>query len=100
MRLVLSGSVRYFDIALLWKCTNHDDFALTVRYGPFFTTRHFGFLLLTITNLGSPTFYPRERQEGAGYGVLGRDSVRTPSLLSSGVSTSNFASAFRFCDVW
>ena len=32
MRLVLSGSVRHFDVnvALLWKFKNHDDFALTV----------------------------------------------------------------------
>ena len=27
MCLVLSGSVLHFDIALLWKFTNHDDFA-------------------------------------------------------------------------
>ena len=32
MCLVHSQSVRHFDIALLWKFTNHDDFALTVRY--------------------------------------------------------------------
>ena len=32
MCLVLSGSVRHFDVALAWKFTNHDDFALTVRY--------------------------------------------------------------------
>ena len=94
-----SGSVRHFDIALLWEFTNHDDFALTVRYGPFSLHDISGFCY-TITNLGSPTFYPRERPEGAGYEVLGRDSVRTPSLLSSSVSTSNFASAFRFCHVW
>lgn len=31
MCLVFSGSVRHFDIALLWKLTNHDDLALTVR---------------------------------------------------------------------
>ena len=31
MSLVLSGSVRHFDVALLWKFTNHYDFALTVR---------------------------------------------------------------------
>ena len=29
--LVLSGSLRHFDV-LLWKFTNHDNFALTVRY--------------------------------------------------------------------
>ena len=32
MCLVLSGCVRRFDVALLWKFTNHDDFALTVRF--------------------------------------------------------------------
>ncbi len=32
MCFVLSGSVLHFDIALLWTFTNHDDFALTVRY--------------------------------------------------------------------
>ena len=31
MSLVLSGSVRHSDFALLWKFTNHYDFALTVR---------------------------------------------------------------------
>ena len=36
MRLVLSGSVRHFDIALLRKFTNHHDFALTVFYRLFF----------------------------------------------------------------
>ena len=35
MCLVLSESVLHFDIALLWKFTNHDDFALTVRYRSF-----------------------------------------------------------------
>ena len=30
--VVLSGSVRHLDIAFLRKLTNHDDFALTVRY--------------------------------------------------------------------
>ena len=34
--LVLSGSVHHLDIALLWKFTNHDDFALTVRYRSFY----------------------------------------------------------------
>ena len=34
MCLVLSGSVRHFDVALLWQFTNH-DFALTVRYRSF-----------------------------------------------------------------
>ena len=32
MCLVLSGYVRRFDVALLWKFTNHDDFALAVRF--------------------------------------------------------------------
>ena len=32
MCLVHSESVRHFDIALLWKLTSHDDFALTVRH--------------------------------------------------------------------
>ena len=27
---VLSGSAHRFDVALLWKFTSHDDFALTV----------------------------------------------------------------------
>ena len=35
MCLVLSGSVCHFDIALLRKFTNHNDFALTVRYRSF-----------------------------------------------------------------
>ena len=35
MCLVLSESLRHFDIALLWKFTNPDDFALTVRYRSF-----------------------------------------------------------------
>ena len=43
MCLVLSGSVLHFDIALdivlLWKFTNHDDFALTVRYRSFLFAR-------------------------------------------------------------
>ena len=32
MCLVLSASVRHFDVALLWKFTNHDGVALTVWY--------------------------------------------------------------------
>ena len=32
MCLVLSASVRHFDVALPWKFRNHDDFAVTVRY--------------------------------------------------------------------
>lgn len=32
MRLVLSGSVRHFDVALLWTFADHDDLTLTVRY--------------------------------------------------------------------
>ena len=31
MSLVLSGSVRHSDFALLWKFTSHYDFALAVR---------------------------------------------------------------------
>lgn len=34
MGLVLSGSVRHFDVTLLWKFKNHDNFALTVPYPP------------------------------------------------------------------
>ena len=34
MDLVISGSVIHFDVVLLWKFTNHDDFALTVRRVP------------------------------------------------------------------
>ena len=102
MCLVLSGSVHHFDFALLWKFTNHDDFAPTVRYRSFFTTRLFGFLLLTTTNLGSTSFYPREIPEGAGYRLrkVGRNFVRKTSLLFSGVNISNFASAFRFSRLW
>ena len=62
MCLVLSRSVRQFEIALLWTFINHD--APTVRYGLFFTTRLFGFLLLTTTSLGFSSFYPQERPEG------------------------------------
>ena len=57
-------SVRHFEIALLWNFSNHDDFATTVLYGLFFTTQFLGFLSLTTTNLGFPSFYPRERPEG------------------------------------
>ena len=35
MCLVLGQSVLHFDIALLWKFTNHDDFAQTVWYRSF-----------------------------------------------------------------
>ena len=102
MCLVLIGSVHHFDFALLWKFTNHDDFAGTVRYRSFFITRLFGFLLLTTTNLGSPSFYPREIPEGAGYRLrkVGRNSVRTTFLLFSGVNISNFVSGLRFSHLW
>ena len=33
----VSGSVRHFDVALLWKFTNHDDFPITVQYRSFMT---------------------------------------------------------------
>ena len=32
MCLVLNGSVRHFDVALLWTFADHDDLTLTVRY--------------------------------------------------------------------
>ena len=34
------GSVRHFDVSLLRKFTNHDDFAVTVRYRSFFKKSH------------------------------------------------------------
>ena len=90
--LVLSGSVRHFHIPLQWKLTNHDNFAPTVRYRSFFTTRLFGFLLLTTTNQGPPSFYPRERPEKVGYRLwkVGCNSVRSAYLLFSGVSIRIF----------
>lgn len=40
----LSGSVNHFDVALLWRFINHDDFALTIRYRSLLLLFFFRFL--------------------------------------------------------
>ena len=65
MCLVLSGSVRHFEIALLWKFTNHDDFAPTVRYGLVF---HYTTFRVFVTDDHKPRLSlilsPRETRGG------------------------------------
>ena len=60
MCLVLSGSVLHSDIALLWKFTNHDDFALTVRYRSFFPTFLCMIMLMALTEVSNDVACPGE----------------------------------------
>ena len=57
MCLVLNGSVRHFDVALLSKFTNHDDFALTVRYRSFVFLLLFLFVILAVHAIFAHQYY-------------------------------------------